>query len=195
MSANAIFIICWIMSKCLCLIRFEQGFLQTYSSRRIFWYKQFYVFSIAPKTFTILMNNVIVSHDLCVWIFIGLWLTKVWMLICNFGFFTIRVPYGRPISPIRPLFSCHGSFICVGCKSGISSGRLISLTGLPSSRLRSVSRKGRDLSKSPPSLPFGTGVPSCPLAGEPEAGFFVRGLFGSSSELSWRRPLFVLTVI
>ena len=95
-------------------------------------------------------------------IFIDLWLTCVWRLICNLRFFTIRVPYGRPISPIRPLLSCHGSFICVGCKSGIPSGRLISLTGLPSSRLRSVSREDI-FGKSPPSLPFGTGVPSCPL--------------------------------
>ena len=117
----------------------------------------------------------------------------MWRLICNLRFFTIRVPYGRPISPIRPLFSCHGSFICFGCKSGIPSGRLLSLTRIPSSRLMSVSREGRDLWLISPSLPFGTGVPSCPLDGEPEAGFFVRGLFGSSSELSWQRPLFVLT--
>ena len=48
--------------------------------------------------------------------------------------------------------------------------------------------------RSPLPVPVGTRVPSCPPAGEPEAGFFVTGLVGSSSELSWW-PLFELAVI
>ena len=38
---------------------------------------------------------------------------------------------------------------------------------------------------SPLPVPVGTVVPSRPLAGEPEAGFLLTGLLGSSSELSW----------
>ena len=37
---------------------------------------------------------------------------------------------------------------------------------------------------SPLPAPVGTVVPSRPLAGEPEAGFLLTGLLGSSSELS-----------
>ena len=37
---------------------------------------------------------------------------------------------------------------------------------------------------SPLPVPVGTVVPSRPLAGEPEAGFLLTGLLGSSSELS-----------
>ena len=38
---------------------------------------------------------------------------------------------------------------------------------------------------SPLLVPVGTGVPTRSLAGEPEAGFLLTGLLGSSSELSW----------
>ena len=75
MSVDTIFVICWIMFKCLYLISFKHGFLQTYSSRRIFWYKQFYVFSITPKTSTVPLDDVVVSHDLVGRIVIILWFT------------------------------------------------------------------------------------------------------------------------
>ena len=82
MSVDTIFIICWIMFKCLYLISFKHGFLQTYSSRWIFWYKQFYVFSITPKTSTVPLDNVVVSHDLwrCIFFF---WLSFVFSCCIN----------------------------------------------------------------------------------------------------------------
>ena len=76
MSVDTIFIICWIMFKCLYLISFKHGFLQTYS-RRIFWYKQFYVFSITTKTSTVPLDDVVVSLDLVGRIFIFLWFTLI----------------------------------------------------------------------------------------------------------------------
>ena len=49
---------------CWHLISFKHGFLQTYISRWVFWYKQFYVFSISLKTSTITLDDAVVSHDL-----------------------------------------------------------------------------------------------------------------------------------
>ena len=91
------------MFKCLYLISFNHGFLRTYSSRIIFWYKQFYVFSITPKTSTIPLDDVVVSHDLVGRIFIFLWFTLVDWLWWHRGFCTIRESYRRPISPRRSL--------------------------------------------------------------------------------------------
>ena len=105
MSVDTIFIICWIMLKCLYLISFKHGFLQTYSSRWIFWYKQFYVFSITPKTSTVPLDDVVVSHDLVGWIFIILWFTLIGWLWWHKGFCIIRESYRRPISPRRSLSS------------------------------------------------------------------------------------------
>ena len=47
---------------------------------------------------------------------------------------------------------------------------------------------------SPLPVPVGTGVLTRSLAGEPEAGFLLTGLLGSSSELSWW-PRFALAVM
>ena len=55
-------------------------------------------------------------------------------------------------------------------------------------------QKVKIFGRSPFPLPVSTGVPSRPLAGEPEAGFLVAGLLGSSSELSWWHR-FVLAVM
>ena len=105
MSVDTIFIICWIMFKCLCLISLKPGFLQTYSSRWIFWNKQFYVFSITPKTSTIPLDDVVVSLDLVGRIFIILWFTLIGWFWWHRGFCIIRESYRRPISPRRSLSS------------------------------------------------------------------------------------------
>ena len=105
MFVDTIYIICWIMFKCLYLISFEHGFLQTYSSRRIFWYKRFHVFSITSKTSTVPLDDIVVSHDLVGRIFIFLWFTLIAWFWWHRGFCTIRESYRRPISPRRSLTS------------------------------------------------------------------------------------------
>ena len=105
MSVETILIICWIMFKCLCLISFKHGFLQTFSNRRIFWYKQFYVFSITPKNSTSPLDYVVVSHDLVGRIFIILWFTLFGWFWWHRWFGTIRESYGRLIPPRRSLTS------------------------------------------------------------------------------------------
>ena len=144
MSVDTIFIICWIMFKCLYLISFKHGFLQTYSSRWIFWYNQLYVFSITPKTSTVPLDNVVVSHDLwgCIFFFrLG------FVLSCCFN-------CARWLWEGLPVYCCtisatlgrtRGSLTCVVWETGSPCGRLISLTGPPASRLGSVGREGRDL--------------------------------------------------
>ena len=99
------FIICWIMFKCLHLVLFKHGLMKKYSSRWIFWYEQFYVFSITPKTSTIPLDDVVVSHDLVGRIFIFLWLTLVSWFRWHRGFCIIRESYRRSISPRRSLSS------------------------------------------------------------------------------------------
>ena len=91
------------MFKCVWLISFKHGFLQTYSSRWIFWYTQFYVFSFTPKTSSIPLDDVVVSHDLVRWIFI--WFTLIGWFWWHRGFCTNRESYRRPISPKRSLSS------------------------------------------------------------------------------------------
>ena len=93
------------MFKCLYLISFKHGFLQTYSSRWIFWYEQFYVFSITPKTTTVPLDDVVVSHDLLGRIFIILWFTLIAWFWWHRGFCTLRESYRRSISPRRSLSS------------------------------------------------------------------------------------------
>ena len=51
--------------------------------------------------------------------------------------------------------------------------------------LGGLGQKVEIFDRSPLPDPVGTWVPSRPLAGEPEAGFLLTGLLGSSSELSW----------
>ena len=166
MSVDTIFIICWIMFKCLCLISFKHGFFQTYSSRRIFWYKQFYVFSITPKTSTVPLDDVVVSHDLVGRIFTILWL---------------------------PGFS--------GTEGFVPSGSRIGDLSLPDDPcppdLGGLGQKMEIFDRPPPPAPFGTKVPSCPLARGPGAVLLVgRGLVGSSSELtSWIALLLLIVSI
>ena len=105
MSVDTIFVICWMMFKCLYLISFKHGFLQTYSSRWIFWYEQFYIFSITPKTSTVPLDDVVVSHDLVGRIFIILWFTLIAWFWWHRGFCTLRESYRRSISPRRSLSS------------------------------------------------------------------------------------------
>ena len=160
MSVDTIFIICWIMFKCLCLISFKPGFLQTYSSMWIFWYQQFYfVFSITPKTSTIPLDDVVVSHDLVRRIFIILWLTLIDWFWWHRGF----LPTGSRIGDLSlPDDPCPPDLGGLGQKVEIFDGP-------------------------PLPAPFGTKVPSCPLARGPGAVLLDgRGLVGSSSELtSW----------
>ena len=54
--------------------------------------------------------------------------------------------------------------------------------------------KAEILGRSPPSLPFGTRVPDCSLAGELVAAFFAGRLLVSSSELSSLRVLLLLII-
>ena len=93
------------MFKCLYLISLKHGFLQTYSSRWIFWYEQFYVFSITPKTSTVPLDDVFVSHGLVGRIFIILWFTLIAWFWWHRGFCTLRESYRRSISPRRSLSS------------------------------------------------------------------------------------------
>ena len=145
------------MFKCVCLISFKHGLLQTYSSRWIFRYKQFYFFSITLKTSTTPLDDVVMSHDLVRRIFIILWFTLIGWFWWHRGFCTNRESYRRPNSPRRSLSSW-------------------------SWRVRTESG---DLWRPPLPAPFGTKVPSCPLARGPGAVLLVRrGLVGSSSELT-----------
>ena len=79
------------MFKCLYLISFKHGFLQTYSSRWIFWYEQFYVFPITPKTSIVPLDDVVVSHDLVGRIFIILWFSLIAWFWWHRGFCAIKV--------------------------------------------------------------------------------------------------------
>ena len=159
MSVDTIFIICWIMLKCLYLISFKHGFLQTYSSRRIFWYKQFYVFSITPKTSTVPLDDVVVSHDL------------VGRILSFFDFLWL------------PGFGGTEGFVQSGSRIGD-----LTLPDDPSPPdLGGLGQKVEIFDRPPLPVPFGTKVPSCPPARGPGVVLLVgRGLVGSSSELtSW----------
>ena len=159
MSVDTIFIICWIIFKCLCLIFLKPGFLQTYSSRWIFWYKQLYVFSITPKTSTIPLDGVVVSHDLVRRIFTIFLFTLIGWFWWHIGFCMIRESYRRPISPRRSLSPWYWR---VWTESG-------------------------DLWRTFPSCPLWHESASCPLDRGPGPVLLVkRGLVVSSSELtSW----------
>ena len=158
------------MFKCLYLISFKHGFLQTYSSRRIFWYKQFYVFSITSKTSTVPLGDVVVSHDL-----VGRFFLSFFDLLWLPGFGSTKgfVPSGSRIGDLSlPDDPCPPDLGGLGQKVEIFDGP-------------------------PLPAPFGTKVPSCPLARGPGAVLFVgRGLVGSSSELtSWMALLMLIVSI
>ena len=193
MSIDTIFIICWIMFKCLYLISFKHGFLQTYSSRWIFWHKRFYVFSITPKTFTVPLDNVVVSHDLwrCIFSF-DLVLCLVTVLIVPGGFkggwrfIVLRfLPPLAELADPSPVFEKRGA-------------RVADLSPWLDTRppdLLVLAGKAEILARSPPPLPFGTRVPDCSLAGELVVDFFAgRELLVSSSELSSLKVILLLIV-
>ena len=169
MSVDTIFMICGIMFKCLYLISFKHGFLQTYSSRRIFWCKQFCLLYYSEDLYS--------STGWCS--------CEPWFSGANFYLSLIY-------------FDC---LVLVAQRVLYHQGVVKETLSLPDDPcppdLGGLGQKVEIFDGPPLPAPFGTNVPSCPLARGPGAVLLVgRGLVGSSSELtSWIALLLLIVSI